>query len=79
MDTRAAVSSENDRYEKCSKTPLSFQILESRWHILRRDRDLSVNKAINSTQNRQTFPEQPTTVLPAIHNNDLARVKSNGV
>ena len=66
-------------YKTCNETPLSAQIVESRWrlfgHILRRDNDIPANKAMQAYFNALTtkFRGRPSTTLPIILNKELSQ------
>ena len=72
-------------YKKCNETPLSQQILESRWrlfgHILRRDECIPANKAMHfyfrKSENR--YLGRPLTSLPITLNKDLSKLKNNTI
>ncbi|GFR88115.1 hypothetical protein ElyMa_004243400 [Elysia marginata] len=66
-------------YKICNETPLSVQIVESRWrlfgHILRRDNDIPTNRAMQAYFNTLTtkFRGRPSTTLPIILNKELSQ------
>ena len=70
-------------YQKCNETPLSLQILESRWrlfgHILRRDESIPANKAMQFyfKKSENSYLGRPLTSLPITLNNDLSKLKNN--
>ena len=67
-------------YKKCQGKPLSMQILKARWnllgHILRRDSDISANKATRAyfIQYGHKLRGRPTTTLPIVLNRDLGLI-----
>ena len=69
-------------YKKCNIKPLSTNILESRWrlfgHILRRNEEMPVNKAMQLYFHRteKRFRRRPTITLPVIINKDLHKSKT---
>ena len=70
-------------YKQCNKRPLSVYVLENRWrffgHILRRDREISANKAMEGffIPQGDKYRGRPITTLPVVLNNDLSRLESN--
>ncbi|GFR79199.1 hypothetical protein ElyMa_004014200 [Elysia marginata] len=66
-------------YKICNETPLSVQIVESRWrlfgHILRRDNDIQANRAMQAYFNtlKTKFRGRPSTTLPIILNKELSQ------
>ena len=66
-------------YRICNEKPLSTHIVESRWrlfgHILRRDRDIPANKAMQAYFHQMTCRHRgrPTTTLPVIINKELSK------
>ena len=67
-------------YKKCNETPLSLQILESRWrlfgHILRRDECIPANKAMHFyfRKSEHRYLGRPLTSLPITLNKDLSKL-----
>ena len=70
-------------YKKCKETPISTQILETRWrlfgHILRRNPEIPANKAMTFyfSGNTKRSRGRPTTTLPVTINNDLKKLHDN--
>ena len=70
-------------YNKCNESPLSVQILESRWrlfgHILRRDTEIPANKAMlfYFSEPGKRSRGRPITTLPVTLNNDLRRYQKD--
>ena len=68
-------------YKKCNEKPISTHILESRWrlfgHILRRNKEIPANKAMELYFHRteKRFRGRPT--LPVIINKDLSQIQDN--
>ena len=66
-------------YKQCNERPLSLYVLETRWrlfgHILRRDREIPANKAMEGffVPQGDQYRERPITTL----NNDLSRLESS--
>ena len=67
-------------YKKCAETPLSMQILQSRWrlfgHILRRDASIPANASMSYyfSETKKRGRGRPTTTLPVTLNNDLKKL-----
>ncbi|KAK3773203.1 hypothetical protein RRG08_025869 [Elysia crispata] len=70
-------------YKQCNERPLSLYVLENRWrlfgHILRRDREIPANKAMEGffIPQGDKYRGRPITTLPVVLNNDLSRLESN--
>ena len=70
-------------YKQCNECPLSLYVLENRWrlfgHILRRDREIPDNKAMEGYLFPQgdKYRERPITTLPVVLTNDLSRLESS--
>ena len=70
-------------YKQCNERPLSLYVLENRWrlfgHILRRDREIPANKAMEGffVPQGDKYRGRPITTLPVVLNNDLSRLESN--
>ena len=71
-------------YKKCQETPLSVQILQSRWrlfgHILRRDPNIPANKAMSlffKPSGENKYRGRPVTSIYTVINRDLGRLDEN--
>ncbi|GFR73715.1 hypothetical protein ElyMa_003875300 [Elysia marginata] len=70
-------------YKQCNERPLSLYVLENRWrlfgHILRRDREIPANKAMEGffVPQGDKYRVRPITILPVVLNNDLSRLESS--
>ena len=70
-------------YKQCNERPLSLYVLENRWrlfgHILRRDREIPANKAMEGffVPQGDKYRGRPITTLPVVLNNDLSRLESS--
>ena len=71
--------SNSSLYNKCKESPLSTQILNSRWrlfgHVLRRDQNIPANLAMNFffTNTSKRPIGRPPTTLPSTLHNDLSK------
>ena len=70
-------------YKQCNERPLSLYVLKNRWrlfgHILRRDREIPANKAMEGffVPQGDKYRGRPITTLPVVLNNDLSRLESS--
>ena len=69
-------------YKQCNERPLSLYVLENKGrlfgHLLRRDREIPANKAMEGffVPQGDKFRGTPITTLPVVFNNDLSRLES---
>ena len=69
-------------YKQCNERPLSLYVLENKGrlfgHLLRRDREIPANKAMEGffVPQGDKFRGTPITTLPVVFNNDLPRLES---